>query len=211
MEIIDALASRVGTGQEANVVVAERCLAEPALLGDIVAGLQDRNARLVGDCAEVLTMVAEQRPELVAPHAKTLLGLLGHKNGRVRWESAHALALVSRLAPRVVAGALERLAELARHDKSVIVRDYVIDAIAGYGATGPKAAAAAFSLLRELASAWETKHAARILKGLADVAAAAPKLGGEIRTLAASFEGHARPGVRKAAKSLLKATAAKGR
>lgn len=205
MDIVTQLASQAGTrGQEANIRVAERCIRDPELIEFIAARLTDKNARLAGDCAEVMTKVAEQRPEFIARHAKTLIALLGHKNGRVRWESAHAIGLVSRLAPRVIAGELARLGQIARRDESVIVRDYVLDAIAGYASTGPKAAISAFPILLECASAWNSKHAARILRGLEDVAVAAPRLLNDIRALATQFGEHARPGVRTAAKSLLK-------
>ena len=204
MDILTELASRSATrGQEANVRVAERCVQDPDLLGSILTRLTDRDARLVGDCAEVMTKVAEQRPELVAPHAKILLALLAHKNGRVRWEAAHAVALVSRLVPRVIGRELERLGHLARRDQSVIVRDYVLDAIAGHAATGSRAAATAVPILLECASAWGSKHAGRILRGLEEVVVVAPKLSGEIRALAIQLAGHDRPGVRKAARSVL--------
>ncbi len=209
MDIIARLSSQLGSrGQEANIDVAARCLKKPDLLRDIAARLADENARLAGDCAEVMTKVAEQRPELVAPHAKVLLERLAHDHGRVRWEAAHALALVAGHAPRVIAADLERLGRIARRDESAIVRDYVLDAIAGYAATGRKAAVASFPLLVEGVSSWNAKHAARVLRGLEGVSRAAPKLAHEIRTVAAKFADHARPGVRKAASALLRSIGA---
>jgi hypothetical protein len=204
MDIIARLASQIGArGQTANVKVAERCIMNPDLLETVASRMADKDARLAGDCAEVLTKVAEQRPELVAPHAEKLFPLLAHRNGRVRWESAHALGLVASQVPRLIAGELENLGRIARRDESVIVRDYALDAIVAYAATGPKAAVAAFPFLRECAMAWNSKHAARILRGLDGLAGAAPKLVGDIRKFAAQFEEHSRPGVVKAAKSLL--------
>lgn len=205
MDVIAQLASQAGTrGQDANIRVAERCVRNPDLIESVAARLTDKNARLVGDCAEVMTKVAEHRPELIAPYARVLLGLLAHKNGRVRWESAHAIGLVSPLIPRVIAGELQRLGEIARRDESVIVRDYILDALVGYAATGPEAAAAVFPILLECASAWHSKHAARILRGLEEVAGVAPKLLDDMRSFAAQLGAHDRPGVRKAAKALLK-------
>jgi len=208
MSLVTELSSAQGSlRQEANVAVAARCLRAPQRLPEIAAGLGDANARVAGDCAEVMTKVAEARPELVAPYAKVLLALMSHANGRVRWESAHALSLVAGQAPTVVARDLDRLGHIARRDKGVIVRDYALDAIAAYGATSAAAAAAAMPHLTEGLSSWSSKHAARVLRGLEGVARAAPKLQGDIRALAAPFEEHARPGVRKAAKSLLRSLA----
>ncbi|MBI2895925.1 MAG: hypothetical protein HYY06_20375 [Deltaproteobacteria bacterium] len=205
MGVIEKLSSSIGTRtQEANVKVARTCLADPRHLEEIAEALAGKDARLAGDCAEVMTKVAQEKPELVAPHAGTLLAMLDHLNGRVRWESAHALALVSSLARRLVRGALPRLGSIVRRDESVIVRDYVLDTIATYGGTGPKAAVEAFPLLCEGLDAFNSKHAARVLAGLEGVARAAPRLSAEIRTQAVRFEGHHRPGIRKAARSLLR-------
>lgn len=205
--IVAQLASQRGTGQEANGEVATRCVKKPELLDAIAEALGETNARIAGDAAEVMTKVAEQRPDLVVPYAKTLRALLAHRNGRVRWESAHALALVAGQVPRLIAKDLDELGEIALHDKGVIVRDYVLDAIAAYAATGPAAAGKAFPLLSKGLTAWNSKHAARVLRGLEGVAAVAPKLKPDIRALAARFEDHERAGVRKAARSLLKKTA----
>jgi len=206
MSIIDELSSSVGVKtQEPNSAVAERCLADPDLLREIEAGLALKNTRLAGDCAEVMTKVAERRPDLVAPHAATLRALLGNKNGRVRWEAAHALSLVASLVPETIAEALDQLRAIVEQDKSVIVRDYIIDAVAGYGASGPEAAGRAFPILSDATSAWEEKHAARALRGLVPLVALAPRLAGEAERLAQEFEGHARAGVQKAARALLRA------
>lgn len=207
MSIVAELSSQIGSrSEEANARVAELCVATPDLLSEIVAHLSDKNARLAGDCAEVMTKVAEQRPALVAPHVQKLFSLLSHKNGRVRWEAAHAVALVAKEVPRFIADRLTTLGDIIQHDDSVIVRDYVLDAIAAYGATGSAAASASMPFLRAGLVAWESKHAARVLRGLEDIATVAPKLVPEIRKLAAPFENHARPGIRKAARTLLKKT-----
>lgn len=55
---------------------------------------------LAGGWPEVMTKLAERRPELDAPHARTLFALLDHRNGWVRWEAAHAFALVAAVARR---------------------------------------------------------------------------------------------------------------
>jgi hypothetical protein len=208
MSVLDGLSSVLGTrSQDANARVAEQCLASPPALTTIAAALAGKDPGLVGDCAEVLTKVGERQPELLAPHAELLLGLLAHRNGRVRWESAHALALVASRVPRLIHSALPRLAAIVRDDTSVIVRDYVLDAIAGHGATGPKAADEALPILAEGLDVWQSKHAARVLRALPGLAAVAAKLGPEIRALAARFTEDPRPGVRKAALAVLASAA----
>jgi len=191
--------------QAANTTVARKCIGDPWLLGEIVAGLSAKDVRIAGDCAEVMTQVAELEPELVAPHARELLGLLGHKNGRVRWESAHALGLAAHLAPAVLKPEVPRLAEIVRKDGGVIVRDYVLDALAGYGSTSERAAGEAWPVLEEALGLWESRHAGRILRGLRGLLAAAPGLAPRVRRAAERFEAHPRAGIRKEARALLKA------
>jgi type IV secretory pathway VirJ component len=206
MPITDQLASARGErGQEANCAVAEQCLERPELLSEIVEGLSSRDARLAGDCAEVMTKVAEGAPDLAAPYASQLAALLAHKNGRVRWEVMHAFALVAGLVPDLTAERLEWLRGLIRDDKSVIVRDYAVDAVAAYAATGATAAKASLPVLQAALEAWDGKYAARALAGLARAAQADPSLAAAVRASAEPFTDHARPGVRKAARATLRA------
>lgn len=206
MDILAGLSSSLGLrGGEPNAAVAGRILEDPALIDPVVAALGSREVPRVADCAEVLTKVAEVRPELVAPHADALFRLLGHKNGRVRWESAHAIGLVAALIPARIEAELPRLATLVREHDGVIVRDYALDAIAGWGSTSAEAAGRAFPILREAAGLWAGKHAARILERLLPLVKARPALAEEARELADSFLDDARAGARKAAKSLARA------
>ncbi|MBN1424727.1 hypothetical protein JXA88_09225 [Candidatus Fermentibacteria bacterium] len=205
MSVVDRLASSQGLRtQEANSAVALECTARPELIPDIVGGLTAGSNLLAGDCAEVMTKVAETRPDLVAPHAEALCALLGHTNGRVRWESAHALALIAPFVPEVIERELDAFRKIISADKSVIIRDYIIDAVGAYGRSERDAAERAFPILRETLAAWEGKHAARTLVALGRLAATHPALGGEVAGLARDFLTHARPGIRKAARAALK-------
>lgn len=212
MRVMNQLASSLGEKKQgANVAVAVACLADPSLLAEIVAGLGSKDARLAGDCAEVMTKVAETRPELIAAHAGLLCELLGHKNGRARWESAHAFSLAARLVPELIAERLDMLAAIIQSDKSVIVRDCVVDAIAAYGTTSAHAARRALPVLRLGLSAWEGKHAARALKGLSGLLVAAPTLAVDVIEAAQPFADHERSGVRTAARSVLRVAGSKAR
>ena len=202
MRILDQLAAGRGERtQTANVAAAARCIAEPILLEEIAAGLGGAD-RTAADCAEVLTKVAESRPELVAPLAPSLLACLHHRNGRVRWEAAHAVALVAGLVPALVRAHVPLLAELLRTHAGVIVRDYVIDALLAWAATDDDACATALPLLAEALSLWEGRHVPRILGGLAAVAAARPHHAERIAALAVPFVDDGRASTRRAARAL---------
>lgn len=204
MSIIQQLSSQVGDRtEEANREAAAQCLTDPSLLPEIAAGLHSPNVALIGDCAEVLTMVAAQRPDWIAPYAAELATLLTHKNTRARWEASHALALVAHLAPAVVAPLLPQLAETLHKDKSTIVRDYTIDMLGNYGRTSTSAAQATLPLLQESLALWDGKHAARILTALAQLAERLPSRSAEIQAIGQRFTDHPRSSVKKAAKQLL--------
>jgi HEAT repeat protein len=174
------------------------------LLTEIAGALQNKDAALVGDCAEVLTKVAEEHPDWVAPYAESLAALLDHKKTRVRWEAMHALALIATLAPELMASLLPQLGQIIRSDSSVIVRDGAVDAVGNYAGTGPAAAEAAYPILKEALTAWEGKQTARALNGLSKMVVVLPELAGEIRSLGQQYLDHRRGVVRQAAKALLR-------
>ncbi len=210
MSILSKLSSQVGDRSEySNRKIVIQCLDDPALLEEIAEGLKNRNAALVGDCAEVLTKVAEQHPDWIAPYAEALAALLNHKTTRVRWEAVHALALVATSTPRTIAPLLQRLVDMIRTDSSVIVRDCATDTIGNYAATGKLAAEKAYPLLKDALTAWDGKQAGHALKGLVNVAAMAPALRNELGAIAEEYSRGGRAVVRKAAKELLKAAESK--
>jgi len=209
MRITEQLSSQVGDRTEAaNRAAAEICLDNPALLDDIAAALTGKDAALLGDCAEVLTKVAERRAELVAPYYDALLPLLSHRTTRVRWEAMHAIALVTPVAPGRMAALLPVIAERIRSDASTIVRDYAIDAAAASAQASAAAAEQACGLLQEALLAWDGKHAARVLSGLARVVAHAPALALRLLPIGREYAEHGKPAVKKAAKALVKAAGA---
>ncbi|MGC4119453.1 MAG: hypothetical protein QM765_33775 [Myxococcales bacterium] len=205
MDILERLAQRKGNSQEATEHAARECVADPSLIDEVVRGLLADDARLAGDCAEVMTKLGQQRPEVLVPHVGALLAGLDHQNGRVRWESAHALALAAPHAPKAIEKVLPKLEAIVRDDGSVIVRDYCLDALAGYGATSGKAAARVFPALSAALDAFGGKHTARVLERLSAIALAAPKLSEDIQEHALRFSDSPKPGIRKAARALMKA------
>jgi len=206
MSLLDQLSSQVGDRTEAsNRRVAAQCLSDARLLAEIAPGLKSDDAALVGDSAEVMTEVAKERPDWVAPYAEALSELLGHRKTRARWEATHALALVAALAPHVSAAVLQQLAEMLRADKSVIVRDCTVIAVGNYAKIGAEAAEDAYPVLKQALTAWEGKHAALALEGLLNVVEVVPSLADELSSLTEDFVGDHRARVRKAAKALVKA------
>jgi hypothetical protein len=201
--LYDNLSSQCGD-RSGNKRVAAQCLSDPSLIPDIVLGLENENNKIVIDCAEVLTEAALEQPALVVPHGHHLPPLLENKNNRARWEGMHALALIAGQRPDVIEPMLDRLVEIIEGDKSVIVRDYAIDAIGAYGGTGVEAAVKAFPALERSLAVWEGRHARHALDGLGKLVHVYPEKTEAIRQIASGYIDHKSGTIKKAAKSLLK-------
>ena len=188
MEILKQLSSQKGDRTEdSNRIVAGQCMADPGLLAYISVGLEDRDKKLQSDCAEVFTMVAEKRPELVVPHAENILPLLSCKETKTRWEAAHTLAYIAELAPGVVSDALPALCSLIGRDKSTIVRDYSLDTVAGYAKVGVETSREAYAILKSALAEWGEKHARQVFRGFNNILDKLPDLGAEINSLTGPY------------------------
>lgn len=209
MSLLLNLSPQIGDRSETpNQLVASLCMEHPKRLAEIATGLSGINPALVGDCAEVMTLVSEQQPEHIAPFAPALAKLLEHKTTRVRWEAVHALVNVSQSSPEIVENVLSALAELIRSDPSAIVRDYAVDAVANFAASGQSQAEKAFPLLKEALEAWKGRHAGHALSGLVNVAMLVPELRPALGQIANGYLSVEKAVVRKAAKTLQKAASA---
>jgi hypothetical protein len=207
MSILKQLSSQLGDRTESsNRQVIEKCLSTPILLEEIAGGLEEQDAALLGDCLEVFTEVATQQPTWIVPFANKVVPFIQHKNTRVRWEAMHTLATISALVPELIQPMLPALTEIIHADKSIIVRDYAVDAIANYASVDEAAAENAYPILKQTLALWEGKQAGHVLKGLTNVAERIPALRPELHRIAEEFMNHQRKVVVKEAKALLKAT-----
>ncbi|KKI93003.1 hypothetical protein WQ54_05695 [Bacillus sp. SA1-12] len=206
MSILSKLSSQVGEKtEEGNRTAAKECLQHPSLLKEINEGLNTDNKALIGDCTEVFTKVAEEKPEYVAPYFEQLLPLLSSQTTRIRWEAIHAISLLTKHVPEQISAYLPFIHKLIRTDKSTIVRDYSIQTICNYADIGRPQALAAYPILKESLTLWEGKHRARILTGLLNVCKHAPDCILEIRGIAEEYKEDDRSSVKKAARILIKA------
>ncbi len=207
MSIIESLSSKSAEKpEESNKKVAAECLKTPSLLKDIIGNLRSKNSRLAGDNAEICTMIAQNRPELIAPFAEALCEIRLHPYTRARWEAAHCLALVAHLRTDLIAGLIPDLMETIRKDDSIIVRDYTIDILANYSSAGESAALQAFPGLIEGLSVWNGRHAGHALAGLEHTARFLPHLRSEIHTIILPFLNSDKNVIRKAARKVSKAS-----
>jgi len=203
--ILQYLSSQIGQrSEQGNRKVALLILDDPTLLDDIKIGLLQKDTALIGDCAEVCTMVAEREPELIVPLGEILFSLLEHKNTRIRWEAMHALALITPFVPQLTSAALIKLEFLFRNDTSTIVRDYVIIAAGNLAQIGFEQAQLAYPLLNLSLTLHGTKHAKHGLDGFRKSIIHLPDKKTELEDIAQIFSQSPRPSIQAAAKSLLK-------
>jgi hypothetical protein len=119
MNILSELSSQIGDRTEAaNKRVAAQVLREPNLLEQIASGLMSDERKLAGDCAEVMTNVAAERPELILPYSNSLIAQIDNEDSRVRWESMHILAEIASKTPQNISTIIQKLVERIAIDKS---------------------------------------------------------------------------------------------
>ena len=203
MEILNQLSSQIGD-KSGNYKVAAQCLEDKSLIQEIVGGLGNSDNKIVIDCAEALTEIAKEEPAWIVPYGHLLPKILGNKNNRARWEAMHCLALTAEYIPDVIEPMLDQLMEIIEEDKSVIVRDYAIDAVGNYAKTSAKAAQMAYPILERAARVWEGRHGKQALNGLYNVAKIMPEKKAQMQKIAEENLDHKKGTVRKAAKKLLR-------
>jgi hypothetical protein len=204
MEILGQLSSRQGDRTEkSNRTVAGQCIGDPGLLREIANGFDDKDKKLQSDCIEVFTMVSEGHPELIVPYAESILPLLSSKVTKTRWEAAHTLSFIATEAPDIVFSVLPELQDLIEKDKSTIVRDYTVDAIANAAKSGNDVSKA-FDVLKSALGLWDGKHAKQVIKGFNNILDNQPAYQAEIGEIVRPYLEASKKVVANEAKKVMK-------
>jgi len=77
--------------------IARKVLAKPALVTEVIEGLQADAARVKFGCAKVLRLVSERAPERLYPHFESFVRLLDHENRILQWEAVFVLSHLARV------------------------------------------------------------------------------------------------------------------
>lgn len=181
------------------------CKEDPTLLKQIAEGLLQSDVKIAGDCAEVLTKVAETSPNLVAPYAEPLLSSIHHKHTRVRWESMHAVALISPLISRRIIAVLDEISERLFLEQSTIVKDYLLLCLGNVASCGEAEAKMVMPILKQALHQLDDKFISKILIAMTGIAKVSPSLAVEAVMYGHDYETHPKSSVQKAAKKLVKA------
>jgi hypothetical protein len=122
----------------------------------------------------------------------------------MRWEAMHSIALITPNKPDMVIHHWDQLHNLFHHDKSVIVRDYIVLCAGNLAASEQIFAEKVYSFLIEALSAYQTHHAKLALEGLTKALSNLNSKRDEIAELAELLEQHPKPSIKKAALRLKK-------
>lgn len=141
MSALAKLASALGRNDEQpNVELAAALAAKPdaAAIAELAGALAAGSTATSNDAIKVLYELGALQPELVAPHVKAFLMLLGGKNNRNIWGALQAIETITALQPDAVLAQLPAI--IAAADKgSVIAKDKAVAILVKLAAAGHSA------------------------------------------------------------------------
>ncbi|HEY3355033.1 MAG TPA: hypothetical protein VGQ83_17400 [Polyangia bacterium] len=126
---------------------------------DIVAGLTGGSRKVQNGCAELASLLSEQRPELLYPHLALFVANLTAKEPVLRWEAVCTIGnLVATDGPGATRASLDTV---ARHldDPSIVLQGHAARALAKMARAFPDLAPA---ILRRLIAAAENFPGSRV-------------------------------------------------
>ena len=203
MELLEQLSSQTGE-RTGNTLVASKCIEDNHLLKKIADGLSNSDNKIIIDCTEVMTEVAKIQPQLIVQYVSLLPEILDNKNNRARWESMHSLALIAEFIPKIINSNFDRICGFIENDKSVIVRDYALDALSNYGSIGKITSKEVYPILIRSMSLWDKRHSKKILIGLTLIEEHLPEKKSEILAIAEQYISSEKASIKQAAKRLQK-------
>lgn len=170
MDILEGLSSVSGDKPKvANKAVARQCIQNPIIIHEIVDNIGNKDLKIAADCAEVMTMIAEEEPELISFYADKLFGNLNHRKSNVRWECAHALALTAHTIGDIVSLKLDDILKIIEKDDSIVVRDYAVDILAGFAKIGEEEGKTVYFYLVKALDVHNSRHGGHAIDGLINI------------------------------------------
>jgi hypothetical protein len=98
--------------------------------------LSGKKPALRNDAIKVIYEIGERKPEMISKHVRDFIGLLKHKDNRMKWGAMSALSSISKTQPKLLVPFLVEVVN-AMDEGSVITRDHGIFILANL-ATLPK-------------------------------------------------------------------------
>jgi|WetSurMetagenome_2_1015567.scaffolds.fasta_scaffold581584_1 hypothetical protein len=151
IDILAVLDQKWEDGTRPRDLFAAHVAPDPAAyVTDLVAGLDAKSARVRNGCAELCSLLAATRPELLYPHLAKFQARLDSRDKAVRWE---AVCTTGSLAAVDRAGLTRAsVAPIGRHlaDESIVLQGHAVRALAKLARSFPDLAP---GILRQLVAA----------------------------------------------------------
>lgn len=137
------------TTQEERERMAKAAMAAPAVFETLINLLEGDSRSKRQRTAATLAIIAEQKPELVAPHAQLVIDSLGHPEAQTRWECLNILGSLLKAGETFTKEVLDAAEDSLFDEKSGIVREAAFRYYCLYGATSEQASDEAWPNLDE--------------------------------------------------------------
>jgi hypothetical protein len=147
-KINDILGSKAKP-KERTEALAALALAEPSLIGALVATYERAPVPDKGTCMEALEAVSAEHPDLLLPHLAVVIEAISSKPPRVKWESSRIIGNLAAEHANKIEAAIPALLANTEAEGTVVrwSAAFALDRIARHS---PKRRAALLDLFREI-------------------------------------------------------------
>lgn len=80
-----ALLQQIGQKSADKGEIADRVASDPALIAEVMRGLDARRASVKYGCAKVLLIISERTPQVLYPHVDSFIELLDSESNVLKW------------------------------------------------------------------------------------------------------------------------------
>jgi hypothetical protein len=132
----------------------------------IIAGLSSGSRRVENGCAELASLLSEERPELLYPYVDLFVGNLGSKEKVLRWEAVCTLGNLARVDDDGrVPPQIPTMAGFLR-DKSIVLQGHAVRALAKIAAAHHQNAGRIFEALVGAADAFPRNKVGFVIEAM---------------------------------------------
>ncbi len=204
LDLSEILAGKWEDGTRPKDLYAEQIAQRPGgYVKRILAGLCCGNRRVENGCAELASLLSEDRPELVAPYVEVFVANLDSQAKVLRWEAACTLGNLAGVdeTGRVVAQ-VGKLIPLLR-EKSAVLQGHAVQALGKIALANPQAAGRVFKALTATPEAFPGNKIGFVIETLGGLAEL-PGFGKRVRGFVEPYLGSEVKVVAKKAARVLK-------
>jgi hypothetical protein len=107
--------------KEKMALLAKNIIEQPSILDDIIAQFAKLSDGDKGNCLSAMQAVSLENINIITPYTDFIIGCLGAKGNRIRWEAAETVGNIARKYPEKVSSAIPALLKFS-YDEGTVVR-----------------------------------------------------------------------------------------